>query len=317
MTYTAQSAVPEVRPQASQPDIPPRLLGPGMPGPSVYAPHPYQPIAGPSTSAIPIESRFPGSHPPRRSESPQYYRSRSPRAPSHTSVRYPTSQPSHWHRRERDPLRTLPPLVPSSSYSTRRTHAPSSSLPSRLTHGFFPYPTSPEPRFRHVSPEISSRPSINLPPPFAMQPSPQWNPTAHPTPFRSDQRHISSLWSRRDSRSTIGRSIPTVTTRLEGIAEVSTTDPPPEGHHHLERGAPPPPPPHSTSLPSMPPSSSSLPPSRLGRYDPVRATFVTRSTPTPTAPQARSPAQQSGEDNEEEINNNKDRKTPISPKEDR
>jgi hypothetical protein len=98
--------------------------------------------------------------------------------------------------------------------------------------------------------------------------------------------------------------------------DVSTTDPPPEGHHHLERGAPPP---HSTSLPSMAsmPPSSSLPLSRLGRYDPVRATFVTRSTPTPTAtaPQARSPAQQRGEDNEEEVN--KDRKTPISPKEDR
>ena len=305
MSYTAQSSVPEVQP--SQSDTSARLLGPGMPGPAVYAPHPYQPIAGPSTSTVPIESRFPGSHPPQRSESPQYYRSRSPRAPSHTSVRYPTSQPSHWHRRERDPLRTLPPLVPSTSYSTRRTHAPSSSLPSRLTHGL-PYPISPESRFRHVSPEISSRPSINLPPPFAMQPSPQWNPTPHPTPFRSDPRQqVSSLWSRRELRSTIERSMPTVTARREGTMEASTTDPP-EGHHHLERGAPSP---HSTSSHSMPPSSS-LPPSRLGRYDPVRATFITRSTPTPTLPRG-SPAQRSGEDNEEEINN--DRKPPIPPKE--
>ena len=304
MSYTVQSTVPEVQP--SQPDTPARLLGPGMPGPAVYAPHPYQPIAGPSTSAIPIESRFPGSHTSRRSESPQYYRSRSPRPPSHTSVRYPTSQPSHWHQRERDPLRTLPPLVPSSSYSTRRTHAPSSSLPSRLTHGH-PYPISPESRFRHVSPEIiSSRPSINLPPPFAMQPSPQWNPTPHPTPFQSDPRHISSLWSRRESRSTIERSIPAVTPQHEGTIEDSTTDPP-EGYHH-ERSAPP----HSTSSHSIPPPSS-LPLSRLGRYDPVRATFITRSTPT--APQARSPTQQSGEDHEEEINN--DRKLPVSPKENR
>ena len=305
MSYTVQPTVPEVQP--SQSDTPARLLGPGVPGPAVYAPHPYQPIAGPSTSAIPIESRFPGSHPPRRSESPQYYHSRSPRPPSHTNVRYPASQPSHWHRRERDPLRTLPPLVPSSSYSTRRTHAPSSSLPSRLTHGL-PYPISPESRFRHVSPEILSRPSINLPPPFAMQPSPHWNPTPHPTPFRSDPRQISSLWSRRDSRSTIERSIPTVTARHEGTMEVTTTDPS-EGHHHPERVAPPP---HSTSSHSMPPSSS-LPLSRQGRYDPVRATFITRSTPTPTASRAKSPAQQSGEGNEEEINN--DRKPPISPKE--
>ena len=78
--------------------------------------------------------------------------------------------------------------------------------------------------------------------------------------------------------------------------EVRTTDLP-ESHHHLERGAPPP---DSTSSHSMPPLSS-LPPSRIGRYDPVRATFITRSTPSPTAPRARSPAQQSGEDNEEEI----------------
>ena len=305
MSYTAQSTVPEAQP--SQSDTPARLLGPGMPGPAVYAPHPYQPVAGPSTSAIPIESRFPGSHPPRRSESPRYYHSRSPRAPFQTSVRYPTSQPSHWHRRERDPLRTLPPLVPSSSYSTRRTHAPSSSLPSRLTHGL-PYPTSPESRFtRHISPEISTRPSITLPPPLAMQPSSQWNPPPHPTSFRSEPRHISSLWSRRESRPTMDRSIPTVTARSECI-EVSTTDPP-EAHQRPERAASPS---HSASSHSIPPSSS-LPLSRVGRYDPVRATFVTRSTPTPTAPQSRSPAQQSGEDSDEEINN--DRKPPISPKE--
>ena len=305
MPYTAQSTVPEVQP--SHPDTPARLLGPGVPGPAVYNPHPYHhPIAGPSTSAIPMDSRFPSSHPPRRSESPRYYHPRSPQPPPHPSVRYPTSQSSHWQRRERDPLRTLPPLVPSSSYSTRRTHAPSSSLPSRLTYNP-PYPISPESRFaRHVSPEVSSRPGITLPPPFAMQPSPQWNPAPHhPTPFRPEQRPTSSLWSRRDTRSTIERSIPTVTAQGECIVEVSTTDPP-EGHQHPERAVSPS---HSASSHSMPPSSS-LPLSRIGRYDPVRATFITRSTPTPTA---RSPAQQSCEDNEEEINN--DRKPPISPKE--
>ena len=250
MSCTAKSTAPEVQP--SQSATPARLLGHGL------APHPYQLIAGPSTSAIPIESRFSGSHPPRRSESPQYYCSRSPREP-HSSVRYPTSQQSHWHQRERDPLRTLPPLVPSLSYSTRRTHAPSSSLPSRITDGL-PYPISPESRFRHISPEISSRPSINLPPPFAMQPSSQWNPIPHSSPFRSDPRHIPSC-----SLAEVERSIPTVTARCEGTMEVST-DPP---QHDA-------PPPHSTSPPS-------LPFSRLGRYDPVRATFITRSTPTPTA----------------------------------
>jgi hypothetical protein len=80
----------------------------------------------------------------------------------------------------------------------------------------------------------------------------------------------------------------------------STTDPP-EGHHRS----------HSTSSHFMPPSPP-VPPSRPGRYDPVRATFITRSTPTVS--RVRSPGQQ-GEDNEEEVHS--DRKTPMSPKENR
>lgn len=297
MSYPAQYPTPQ--PQPSQSDTPARLLGPGVPGPAAHAPHTYQPIAGPSTSAAPIESRFPGSHTPRRSESPRYYRS--PHAPSHTSVRYPTSQPpisqpSSWHQRERDPLRTLPPLVPSSSYSTRRTHTSSSSMPSRLVHGL-PHPISPESRFPHIPRELPSRPGTTLLPPFAMQPSPQWNPT----PYRSPPRHISSPWPHRDSRSTIERPIPAVTARRERTTTRSTTDPP-EGHHRS----------HSTSSHFMPPSPS-IPPSRPGRYDPVRATFITRSTPTVS--RVRSPGQQGGEDNEEEVHS--DRKTPMSPKENR
>lgn len=298
MSYPAQYATPEAQP--SQSDTPARLLGPGMPGPAVHAPHTYQPIPGPSTSAAPIESRFPSGHTPRRSESPRYYRS--PGAPSLTNVRYPTSQPSSWHQRERDPLRTLPPLVPSSSYSTRRTHASSSSMPSRLVHDL-PYPISPESRFRHVSPDIN-RPSMSLPPPFPMQPSPRWNPP----PFQPAPKHISSPWSRRDPGSIIERSIPVVTTRRERTMGSSSTTDPPEGHRS-ERSAPPL---HSTSSHPMSPSPSA-PLSRPGRYDPVRATFITRSTPI--LPPVRSPGHQGGEDNEEEIHS--DRKPPISLKENR
>ena len=285
MSYTSQYLTPEPRP--SQPDPPARLLGPGMPGPAVHAPHhTYQPIAGPSTSTAPIQSRFAGSHTSRTSESPPYYRS--PREPSLTSVSYPTSQPSHWHQRERDPMRTLPPLVPSSSYSTRRTHTSSASMPSRLVHGL-PHPISPESGFLRVSPEINTRPSTSLLPPFSMHPSPLWNP-----PPLQSAPHISSPWSRRDPHSSIDRSIPAVTARHE---HTMGSDPP-EGYHHSR----------STSSHFTPPSPS-VPPSRPGRYDPVRATFITRSTPPVS--QVRSPEQQSSE---EEIHG--DPKPPISPKED-
>ena len=291
MSYAAQATAPETQP--SQSDLPARLLGPGMPGPAAYASHTYQPIpAVPSISARPMEPRFPGSSYTRqRSESPHYYRS--PRAPPVRSPRYPsTSQPSSWH--QRDPLRTLPPLVPSSSYSTRRAHSPSPYMSSRLAHGP-PHSTSPESRFAHIPPEIPSRSSISLPPPFAMQPSPQWNQT-----FQSVPRHvISSPWSRRDSRSTIERpsverptierSPLSVTARRERTMGGSITDPS-EGHRSERTASPL----HSSS--HLTPPSSSAPLSRPGRYDPVRATFITRSTPTLL--RVTSPVHQSGEDSE-------------------
>ncbi|KAF8811317.1 hypothetical protein BYT27DRAFT_7221647 [Phlegmacium glaucopus] len=292
MSYTTQSTISET--QSSQSDTPARLLGPGMPGPAVYAPRTYQPMPMPSTSAPPIESRFPGSHTPLRSESPQRYRS--PRSSPHTSVRPATSQPSNWYRR--DPLRTLPPLLPSSSYSTRRIHSPSPYMSSRHAHGP-PRPISPESRFAHIPPESSSRPSMSLPPPFAMQPSPQWNEAS----FQSVPRPISSPWSRTYSRSTIERSTSVVTSQRERPMGGSVTNPS-EGHHHSERSAP-------LLHSHLIPPSSPAPVSRPGRYDPVRATFITRSTPT--LPRVTSPAQQSGEDNEKETHS--DRKPPTSPRE--
>lgn len=297
MSYTAQSTTPDA--QSSQSDSPARLLGPGMPGlgPAIYPPpHTYQPQPVASTSARPIEPRFPSIHTSHRSESPQYYRAH--RVPSLPSVRYSTSQSSNWH--QRDPARTLPPLVPSSSYSARRAHPPSPYMSSRLAHGP-PRPISPESRFAHISPEITNRPSITLPPPFAMQPTPQWNQTS----FQSVPRRISSPWSRRDSRSTTERSsTSTVTSRRERIMGDSMMDPS-EGRHRSEHTAPPP-----SSHFTPPSSSASL--SRPGRYDPVRATFVTRSTPT--LPRVISPAHQSDQDHEEEIH---DDKKPPSPRENR
>jgi len=285
MSYMAQSTTPET--QSSQSDIPARLLGPGMPGPAVYAPRIHQPMHVPSTSAPLIESRFPDSHTSQRSASPQYYRS--PRAPSHMSVRPATSQSSLYRR---DPLRTLPPLLPSSSYSTRRAHSPSPYMSSRLAHGP-PHPISPQSRFAHISPEIPSRPSMSLPPPFAMQPSPQWNQAS----FQSVPRPTSSPWSRTDSRSTIERPTSAITSRRERPMGLTVTDPS-EGHHRSERTASSP---HSHFIPP----SSSAPLSRPGRYDPVRATFITHSTPTLPRVASPSSVQQSGKDDEREIHSDR------------
>lgn len=273
-----------------------------MPGPAVYAPHTYQPIPVPSTS-VPIESRFSGGHAPRRSESPQYYRS--PRAPSPMSARYATAQQSGWHR---DPLITLPPLLPSSSYSTRRAHSPSPYMPSRRAHGparpISPRPTSisPESRFAYIA-ESTGRPSMSLPRPFTMQPSLQWNQAS----FRPVPRPSSSPWSLIDSSSTIERSTPSATARHERTVGDSITDPS-EAHRRPERTTSP-----LRSSSHFMPQSSSVTPSRPGRYDPVRATFITRSTPT--LPRVMSPARQGGEDNEREIHDN--RKSHTAPSENR
>ncbi|KDR66931.1 hypothetical protein GALMADRAFT_80309 [Galerina marginata CBS 339.88] len=260
--------------QPSPDDIPVRLLGPGMPGAPVYPAQSYRQVRPPPISAPPTDLRFQSGFGFQRLPSPQPYSS--PRMYPLPGVRPATSQPSNW--RERDPSRTLPPLVatrPSSStYGTQRMH--SSGVPPYALSRAAPRSISPEPRFAHQPPEPTPR---NLPPPFTLQPPPQWDEASY-TPL---PRPSSSAWSRPGSRSTRGRSTSPVALRREHMGGVPETS---DAYYLAE---------HSHRLPSSSPRSmppTSAPPSRSGRYDPVRATFVPFSTPTVSP--ALSPARTGG-----------------------
>jgi len=226
-------------------------------------------VHSPPVSAPPTETRFATSHIYQRGHSPPPYTS--PRMYPIPGARPATSQPSSW--RERDPSRILPPLVstrPSSStYGSGRNYS-SGEPPYPLSRPAFvtPRSTSPEPRFAHLPPDPILRSSVTLPPPFTLQPSPQWDESSY-TQF---PRPSSSPWTRPASHSSRGRSTSPVLLRREHTGSFTETT---DSHYLAE---------YTTVLPhssprSIPPTSS--PPSRTGRYDPVRATFVPYTTPSP------------------------------------
>ncbi|KAH9475039.1 hypothetical protein JR316_0012141 [Psilocybe cubensis] len=272
-THYARNPSPEHQQQPTTEDTSIRLLGPGMPGAPVYAPQSYRQVRPPPIStAMPVESRYQAGYSLPRVLSPQPYSS--PRMYPLPNVRPATSQPSSW--RERDPSRTLPPLEstrPSSShYVPPRMHAPGAQVfppPSRPP--FIPHRSiSPEPRFAHHPPEPPApRQPITLPPPFTLQPSPQWDEASYVP------RPSSSAWSRPDSRSTRGRSTSPVALRREHIGSSLTEGSGSSDTYYLAEH---PAHLHSPSPRTMPPTTT--PPSRSGRYDPVRATYVPFSTPT-------------------------------------
>ena len=269
-----------ISPEEPPVELPARLLGPGMPGAPLYPPqHGYRHALPPLPSAPVGEHRFPVGHAFQRELSPEPYHS--PRMYPLPGIRPATSQPSSW--RERDPSRTLPPLV-----STRPS---SSTYGSRISHSMGGHPympprpfapprsISPEVRFAHHPPEPTPRVQINLPPPFTLQPAPQWDESSY-TVF---PRPTSSAWSRPRSRSTRGRSSSPITSRRGYMASVAEES---EAYYLTEHV----PIPHSASPRSIP--RASTPPSRTGRYDPVRAIFVPFSTRSVSP--ARSPARTGG-----------------------
>ena len=260
-------------------EFPARLLGPGMPGAPLYPPQQgYRQVLPPMPSAPVGEHRFPVGHAFQRGLSPEMYHF--PRMYPLPDARPATSQPSSW--RERDPSRTLPPLV--STRPSSSTHGARSSssmgghpyLPSRpLVH---PRSISPEVRFAHYPPEPVPRVPMNLPPPFTLQPAPQWDESS----YSVLPRPTSSVWSRPGSRSTRGRPSSPVTSRRGHMGSIGEGS---EAYYLAEH----PQIPHSASPRSIP--RTSTPPSRSGRYDPVRATFVPLSTlSTRSVSPARSPA---------------------------
>ncbi|KAJ7908858.1 hypothetical protein B0H13DRAFT_1715135 [Mycena leptocephala] len=227
-------------------ETPPQLLGPGMPGRSVQRGRPVLHLASTLSPgeysrelpAPPFSSRsLPG---PRTLDS------------ENTEGTFP------FHRTHgNDPSRTLAPLL--FNQPSRRQDLPSSSsmlarsAPTTPSHPFLASP-SPSPTFAHNVPEQSqsySSSALGLPPPFTLQPQPQWDSS-------SSHRPHSSSWSRSGSHSTRDSSSPPTSFLKE---------PSPDDDGDTPRLGP------------AQPSRSS------GRYDPVRAVFV----PTSDAPPGSSP----------------------------
>lgn len=166
-----------------------------------------------------------------------------------------------FRRTHDDPSRTLPPLVfnqqPSRhldmhSYSMLAAR----SAPTTPSHASLTSP-SPSPTFAHNIPAhpqsypSSSSSALGLPPPFTLQPQPQWDSSS------SQQRpHSAASWSRSGSHSTRGESSSPPTSFLKERTddEGQDGDTPRLGSAHP----------------------------RAGRYDPVRAMFVPYS-PTMSA----------------------------------
>ncbi|KAJ7722641.1 hypothetical protein DFH07DRAFT_286285 [Mycena maculata] len=219
-------------------EAPPQLLGPGMPGRSQRG-----------RPALHLESN----------ELPPLY-SRDLPAPPYSSRSLPgprtldseNAEGTFPFRRthEDDPSRTLPPLVFHQSSRRLGTHSSSMlarSAPTTPSHASFRMSPSPSPTFAHNPPEHQSYSSsaLGLPPPFTLQPQPQWDSS-------SSHRPQSSSWSRSGSHSTRGSSSPPTSFLNESSPE------------------------DDGNTPRLGPAQ----PSRSGRYDPVRAVFVPYSPTT-------------------------------------
>ncbi|KAF7333487.1 Homeobox protein OTX1 [Mycena venus] len=221
-------------------DASPQLLGPGMPG---RAPQRGRPVLHLASSApsreLPLPPFSSRSLPGPRTLDSENFEGTSPFQRIHGN----------------DPSRTLPPLI--FNQPSRRQDLPSSShlmlarsAPTTPSHAssFLTSP-SPSPTFAHNIPELQpySTSALGLPPPFTLQPQPQWDSS-------SSHRPQSSSWSRSGSHSTRGDSSSPPSSFLK---EPSPDD--------------------NGDTPRMGPAQ----PTRSGRYDPVRAMFVTSDSPPP------------------------------------
>ncbi|KAJ7328790.1 hypothetical protein DFH08DRAFT_883217 [Mycena albidolilacea] len=241
-------------------DAPPQLLGPGMPG---RAPQRGRPVLHLASSEYSREL----PHPP--------FSSRSLPGPR-TLDSENLEGTSPFHHIHADPSRTLPPLIfNQSSSSSLRQDLPSSShlmiarsAPTTPSHpSTFLASPSPSPTFAHNIPEHHpqrqpqrySTSALGLPPPFTLQPRPQWDVRSPSGPWsRSASGH-----STRDSASPPASAASSSFLKEPSPADNDNGDTPRMG-------------------PAQPPSRSS------GRYDPVRAVFVPTSDPAPAGPSSSS-----------------------------
>ncbi|KAJ7641777.1 hypothetical protein FB45DRAFT_900990 [Roridomyces roridus] len=222
----AYSGYPPSEPfHGSAADPPPQLLGPGMPGRASQRGRPILHLAS----------------------SDRY--SRDLPAPPFTSRSLPGPRTLDTENREgvfpfheSDPSRTLPPLI---FNQPRRHDVHSSSMiarsaPTTPSHALTS--PSPSPTFAHHPPEHHSysTTALGLPPPFTLQPKPQWDSSSSNRP--------SSSWS----HSTRGSSSPPTSFIKDSSPEDEDTP----------------------RLGPVQPSRAA------GRYDPVRAVFVPYSPTT-------------------------------------
>ncbi|KAJ6495913.1 hypothetical protein DFH09DRAFT_1376460 [Mycena vulgaris] len=164
--------------------------------------------------------------------------------------------PPHARRRPlaHAPAPPLQPAFPAPRYAFIHARALRAHDPSHASYLTSP---SPSPTFAHALPAQQppySSAALGLPPPFTLQPQPQWD---------SAQRPHSASWSRSGSTSHSARD--------------SSSSPPTSFLSEPARD-------EDGDTPRLGPAL----PSRAGRYDPVRAVFVPYSPTTSDAPLAES-----------------------------
>lgn len=260
---------------SSLPDAP-LLLGPGVPGLDM---HPRgAPLGGNSSISLPQISQLDTHYPAAGSSRLMHQNSPSTSpAPGHLLPR-PLSVPSHL----RDAYPTLPPIAlgrasispqgaPSPPLAGSQPYIDTISQPVNMDRPFIHYrPTSP----RVIGTPIggSAAPG-SIPPPFTLQPQPQWDRrTFTPSLTRPN------IWSPPgSSRSSVSPTqpffvpyarpplVPSVLTP-ESVRD-DTAEPVTE---EINRNAQP------SALQKPPPHQS-----RAGRYDPVRAAVIPLTTPSP------------------------------------
>ncbi|KAJ7102731.1 hypothetical protein C8R44DRAFT_746716 [Mycena epipterygia] len=237
-------------------EVPPQLLGPGMPGRSSQRGRPVLHLASHDAPAPYTQDRDLPAPP---------YSSRSLPGPRTLDENVDANFP--FRRTHDDPSRTLPPLI-FNQQTSRRLDMHSYSMlaarsaPTTPSHASLTSPSSsPSPTFAHNIPAhtsqsypSSSSSTLALPPPFTLQPQPQWDSSS------SQQRpHSAASWSHSGSHSTRGGSSSPPTSFLKERSDDEGQDG------------------------DTPRLGSAQP--RVGRYDPVRAMFVAYS-PT-TSPKSR------------------------------
>ncbi|KAK7037887.1 homeobox protein OTX1 [Favolaschia claudopus] len=236
-------------------EAPPQLLGPGMPGQGPQRGRPMLQLA--SSASADYSRELPP--PPFSSRSLPGLRTLDPE----TSEMLPSSSP--FYRipgNVPDPSRTLPPLT--FNQPSGRQNLPSSShlmlarsAPTTPSHASFLTSPSPSPTFAHNLPppehhQPYSTSALGLPPPFTLQPQPQWDSSS------SHRPPSSTSWSRSGTSGS-----------LSSTRGSSSSSPP---SSYLREPSPE----DNGDTPRMGPAV----PSR--RYDPVRAAFVPTSDSPPT-----------------------------------